>query len=282
MRQWASNKTEVIAHLPPEARSLWLRAVADMADPQESTLGLRWHCPSDTLGYKHRQAVTIEPTLRNVYRVLASQYDPLRYITPYTTRAKVSIQALWRNEQGWDKPISGELLTVWQTWENELPHLQHINMPRCYLSASVNLDASPVDLHIFCDASERAYGSVAYLPVEDTDAHANLSFVMARSCVAPRKQLSMPRLELCAALTGAQLAKLLHSELTLSIRQIILWSDSTKQFSAGSSLTHPSIRCSSGHASLKYGSTLISVTGGTSPLKITRQMTSHGGNHCIS
>ncbi|XP_034733444.1 uncharacterized protein LOC117948085 [Etheostoma cragini] len=166
MRQWASNLPDVIAHLPPEARSegceLWL--TADGADPQESTLGLRWHCPSDTLGYKHRQAVATEPTLRNKYRVLASQYDPLGYIIPYTTQAKVFIQALWRNEQGWDEPITGELLSVWQcmyVWENELSHLHHIDMPRCYMPMSIDPDSSPVDLHVFCDASEKAYGSVA-------------------------------------------------------------------------------------------------------------------------
>ncbi|KAJ8356175.1 hypothetical protein SKAU_G00189690 [Synaphobranchus kaupii] len=56
IRQWVSNTPEVISHLPTEARSegceLWL--TADKADPQESTQGLRWHCPTDTLGYKLR------------------------------------------------------------------------------------------------------------------------------------------------------------------------------------------------------------------------------------
>lgn len=229
MRQWASNLPEVIAHLPSEARSegceLWL--TAERADPQELTLGLRWHCPSDTLGYKHRQPVTTEPTLRNVYRVLASQYDPLGYIIPYTTRAKVLIQALWRHEQQWDEPITGELLLVWQTWESELPHIQHISMPRCYLPANMSVYPSSVDLHVFCDASEKAYGSVAYLHVTDAEGCPHVSFVMARSRVAPRKQLSMPRLELSAALAGAQLATLLRSELTLTLRHTVMWSDST-------------------------------------------------------
>ncbi|XP_043990554.1 uncharacterized protein LOC122841353 [Gambusia affinis] len=229
MRQWASNRPEVIAHLSSEARSegceLWL--TAERADPQESTLGLRWHCPSDTLGYKYRQPVTSEPTLRNVYRVLASQYDPLGYIIPYTTRAKVLIQALWRHDQQWDEPITGELLSVWQNWEIELPHLQHVSMPRCYIPVTASAEPSNVSLHVFCDASEKAYGSVAYLRMEDAEGHPHVSFVMARSRVAPRKQLSMPRLELSAALTGAQLAKLLHSELTLTMSHTVMWSDST-------------------------------------------------------
>lgn len=50
---------------------------------------------------------------------------------------------------------------------------------------------------------------------------------MARSRVAPKRQQSIPRLELCAALTGAQLFKLIETEMTLPIRQTVLWSDST-------------------------------------------------------
>ncbi len=37
----------------------------------------------------------------------------------------------------------------------------------------------------------------------------------------------MPCLELCAALTGAQLAQVLQTELRLNLRQKTMWSDST-------------------------------------------------------
>lgn len=83
------------------------------------------------------------------------------------------------------------------------------------------------ELHVFCDASERAYGTVAYLRVRDGHDHVHVAFVMARSRVSPKKQLSMPRLELSAALLGAQLATTLQSELTLSFTRTVLWSDST-------------------------------------------------------
>lgn len=83
------------------------------------------------------------------------------------------------------------------------------------------------DLHIFCDASERAYWSVAYLQTEDAQNEVNVSFVLARSRVMPKKYLSMPRLELSAVLTSAQLASILHTKLTIPIKKIILWSDST-------------------------------------------------------
>ncbi|KAL0199202.1 hypothetical protein M9458_007742, partial [Cirrhinus mrigala] len=228
IRQWASNVPNVIAHLPVEAKSesceLWLSA--SKSDPQESTLGLMWHCSQDTFGYKHRPVSTNGDTsMRTVYRILASQYDPLGYIIPFTTRAKILVKTLWKKVESWDEPLPADLLSEWQAWEEELPNLQQITLARCYTPACNNTSAT-IDMHVFCDASEKAYGSVAYLRVE-TGEDIQVAFIMARSRVAPKKQLSMPRLELCAALSGAQLAKTLSSELTLNIRQTVMWSDST-------------------------------------------------------
>lgn len=41
--------------------------------------------------------------MRTIYKVLASQYDPLGYIIPYTTRAKVIVQH-WDKKRDWDDP----------------------------------------------------------------------------------------------------------------------------------------------------------------------------------
>lgn len=231
IRQWASNAKEVIQHLPPEACStsteLWFSQMG--LGPQEPALGLRWACIPDTLGYKHRaKPTTVEPTLRIVYRTLASQYDPLGYILPYTSRAKVIVQDLWKTKQKWDNPICPpELMDRWLQWEQELADLHQVQMPRCYVPASADSLATKWDLHVYCDASEKVYGAVAYLRAQAVDGNIHVSFVLAKSRVAPRKQISMPRLELSAALLGAQLSSTLKSELTLPIQNVVYWSDST-------------------------------------------------------
>ncbi|KAI3374589.1 hypothetical protein L3Q82_021164 [Scortum barcoo] len=106
IRQWASNVPAVNEDLPSDVRSesseLWLSQHS--ADLQEPTLGLRWDCLHDSLKYKHRPVERTEPMLRNVYKVLACQYDPLGYIVPFTTRAK--IQDLWKEQLGWDDPMT--------------------------------------------------------------------------------------------------------------------------------------------------------------------------------
>lgn len=38
----------------------------------------------------------------------------------------------------------------------------------------VDLDITPADLHIFCDASEKTYGSVAYICATDEQGHTRL------------------------------------------------------------------------------------------------------------
>ncbi|XP_061128044.1 uncharacterized protein LOC133149871 isoform X1 [Syngnathus typhle] len=230
IRQWASNVPEVVAHLPPEAQStsseLWLSKASD--NLQEPTLGLCWDCLSDTLSYKHRSNEPPAATLRNVYSVLAKLYDPLGYIVPFTTRCKVLVQDMWKANIGWDDKIQpSELLGKWLSWVQEIPTLQQLKLPRPYSPASGNTVNAARHIHIFCDASERAYGSVAYMQITDDRQQVFVSFVFARSRVAPRKQLSIPRLELSAALTGAQLAKVIETELTVTPEHITLWSDST-------------------------------------------------------
>lgn len=69
---------------------------------------------------------------------------------------------------------------------------------------------------------------MAYLHTVDDQGHVYTSFVLAGSRVAPKKRLSIPRLELSAALTGGQLAKLIQTELTVPIQQTLLWSDSAQ------------------------------------------------------
>ncbi|XP_033121322.1 uncharacterized protein LOC117120392 [Anneissia japonica] len=81
-------------------------------------------------------------------------------------------------------------------------------------------------LHVFCDSSKKAYGAVSYLRGE-RDGKVETAFVIAKSKVAPRKQLSMPRLELCAALIGAKLIDFLVNTLTIPVSGKHLWSDST-------------------------------------------------------
>ena len=102
--------------------------------------------------------------------------------------------------------------------------LRPLIIPRCYNVESAS--SLGIGLHIFADASELAFGAVGFLRFDRPDG-VKTSFVLAKSRVAPLKYVSIPRLELCAALLAARLSKVIKSELRLKVDQITFWSDST-------------------------------------------------------
>ena len=53
-----------------------------------------------------------------------------------------------------------------------------------------------------------------------------MAFIFGKARLAPLKQVSIPRLELCAALLAARVARTLEEELTTVVHRIILWTDS--------------------------------------------------------
>lgn len=172
---------------------------------------------TDSLGYKHRSVSYEMPTLRNIYRVLASQYDPLGYLLPFTTRAKLLLRQLWDKKHGWDDlNLPSTLLQAWSDWEVELQFLPHLTFPRAYVPASANSKGAIREVHIFGDASEKAYGAVSYMRTVEQDGQVHFTFILARSRVAPKRALSIPRLELCGALLAAQLASTLKKGTHLS------------------------------------------------------------------
>ena len=90
--------------------------------------------------------------MRNIYRVLASQYDPLGFILPYTTRAKMLVRCLWEKQRDWDDPLLPQDLQAWKDWEGELQYLPQVTLPRAY--APVEVESSVTrEVHVFCDAS---------------------------------------------------------------------------------------------------------------------------------
>ena len=58
---------------------------------------------------------------------------------------------------------------------------------------------------------------------------------MSKSRVAPAKTVSLPRLELLAAVVNARLLKFVAESLTLEVDQVVCWTDSM-ECSSGSEL----------------------------------------------
>ena len=91
------------------------------------------------------------------------------------------------------------------------------SVKRCYFPA---LPAQPT-IHCFADASQKAYGAVIFL----TDNN-RVSYVLAKTRLAPLKHLTLPRLELMIALIATRLTHFVMMHLPLQDSPIFIWSDS--------------------------------------------------------
>ena len=88
-------------------------------------------------------------------------------------------------------------------------------------------DAIKLQLHGFCDSSERAYGACLYIRSTDKNNKTSCELLCSTSKVAPLKQLTIPRLELCAATLLSKLYKKATHALNLTIDESYLWTDSS-------------------------------------------------------
>ena len=119
-------------------------------------------------------------------------------------KAKIGMQELWQRGLGWDEEISTDLQKIWTVLFNEMAALNKVRFQRCLTPAGVLCNP---DLITFCDASQMAFGACAYVRWKLVDGRFGVRFIAAKSRVAPLKELTIPRLELQAAVLASRLAK---------------------------------------------------------------------------
>ena len=114
-----------------------------------------------------------------------------------------------RMKIGWKQALPGELYERWIAWLYSLEELSSIKFVRCMKPAPFN-DAH-LELHIFSDASQTAYGCVIYLRCVGKDGCIHVSLVCSKNKLAPT--VSIPRLELQAGYMSATMEYTVRNEL---------------------------------------------------------------------
>jgi len=229
IRNWMSNSIKVLEAIPPNLKAK--NNETTISNETDRVLGVHWNANADkftfVINFKKIPASvtdgTKNPTKREMLKVLMSLFDPLGFLNNFVVIGKILMQEVWRVELGWDDELSGSQLEKWKNWIRDLPKIKNIQIPRCYSYYMKN--AYRRDLHVFCDASEKAFAAVAYMRIE-TPAGIEIAFVMSKSTVSPLKPMSIPRLELQAAVLGCRLAVTIKESHDLSIDKIFFWSDS--------------------------------------------------------
>ena len=114
-------------------------------------------------------------------------------VVPVVIEGKLIFRKLTTGSIGWDRPLSEEYRDVWHSWRHSLNELENSKIPRTYVPHYIRNNTRN-ELHVFCDASERAIATVAYLRSQDMDHDPCIGFVIGKTKVAPLYGHTIPRL----------------------------------------------------------------------------------------
>ena len=131
-----------------------------------------------------------------------------------------------------------KLLEEWSKWQEEPDGISQFRVLGFY--SHVPDGPSAIELHVFGDASEQAFCSVASLRFCYASGAVKCAFVTAKTRVAPKKPLSIPKLELQAVLS-ARLSLVVIKEHDYIIDSTYFCTDSSTVFQwiRGVSKRHP-------------------------------------------
>ena len=208
IRKFISNSQYVLSQLPETDRAkniditLGNLQTAEVTYPVVKALGMIWLSEPDvfTFSYDKPDLVKDKWTKREVLRTLHQVFDPLGLLAPFLLQAKIFLKSLWDRKLDWDDDIGPEATQAWLDWLEHFKLFPKVQVPRCLMPT-----LEGVEVHIFADASQYAYGTVMYVVVgAEGDKVSNI--VSANTRIVSKQGVTIPRLELCAALLATQLA----------------------------------------------------------------------------
>ncbi|XP_018365360.1 PREDICTED: uncharacterized protein LOC108762729 [Trachymyrmex cornetzi] len=127
-------------------------------------------------------------------------------------------------ELQWDQLLPAHHVAAWRKYHDSLSELNSLQLSRNVNPGNV---AGKIDLFGFGDVSQSAFGACLYAVSTDQNGNINSHLLCAKSKMVPLKTLSLPRLELEAALLLVQLVRNVKLALHGRVHRISLWSDST-------------------------------------------------------
>ena len=222
LHKWSSNDERILANIPMQDREI-LKTNKTTSSECIKTLGLAWQPKEDCFTFTiPTMEISAPITKRKIVSEVAKLYDPLGFLGPVIVTAKILIQNLWKSNTNWDEIIPSETLQCWDNFRSNLNVLNDIKINRRIICDY----PKSVQIHGFADASESAYGACIYIRSVDQTNKIHIKLVCSKTRVAPIKFISLPRLELCAALLLSRLLHKVTNALELTIENVCLWSDS--------------------------------------------------------
>ncbi|XP_018315341.1 uncharacterized protein [Mycetomoellerius zeteki] len=220
LSKWASNCPQLLDYVGGQHGD----SIVISSSEHPRVLGVLWSQANDKLGFSYKTNVDHHTvSKRAILSETAKLFDPLGVLGPIIVTAKIILQELWQAGCQWDESVPQAIQSRWLKFKSQLPEINRLQINRCVKFAS---DPRHVQIYGFCDASQCAYGACIYVRTEGSNEY-RLEILCSKSRIAPLKTVSLPRLELSAALLLAQLLEKVKDSFDLSQYDIFLWSDST-------------------------------------------------------
>ena len=213
----------VIETIPIEKRAEGLKEWDIGELPTENALGVKWNVENDTLGFRV-SFETDNGTRRGCLATVSRFHDPLGAAAPFLLRGKKILQKMTKTSTGWDEELDPKIAKEWNAWKEELMLLADMQINRCYRKDGMK-GVTNATLHCFSDASFVGYGVACYLRLVDREGKVEVALVMGKSRVSPLKLITVPRLELVAAVVLVQIAAMLKLELKITGLETFYWID---------------------------------------------------------
>nr|CAI5852805.1 unnamed protein product [Callosobruchus analis] len=179
-RKWKSNDPRILAERESVNDSYHITD-----NNVHRVLGINWRAQNDMLNFQvdERSISNRTVTKRTILATISSIFDPLGLAQPVIITAKILLQA----KVGWDETPAADIVRSWNQYRQQLPCLNLITQPR---QVTVK-NPITIELHGFCDSSERAYGACIYSYIKSSNAIGEtiVRLLAAKSRVAPLKRL---------------------------------------------------------------------------------------------
>lgn len=223
LRKWCSNDKFILEGLDSKDIEANLDIEPSLSNSTKA-LGIMWNPVTDIIGLKIKWEESQKVSKRTILSDIAKLFDPLGLVSPVVVSTKILLQELWRLKINWDDEVPAEILSKWGDIKENFLCLDQLKIPRHIIA--VNSDK--IELHGFCDASMKAYGAAIYIRSVDSAGNVFSKLAASKSRVAPVKILTLPRLELCAAVVLVELMNLVVHSLKLEegTTKLVYYSDS--------------------------------------------------------
>ena len=148
-------------------------------------------------------------------------------LNPVTVKLKILFQDVCCEKFAWNNNLPQSYLSVFYDIGNGLREVQKVLFERVYFILTIEDPITSMQVHGFCDASDRAYGCCIYLRFLLKSDFFKVVLVSAKSRVSPLRKLTILRLKLPGNLLLSQLISSFINNLTSvhSIDKMFAWTD---------------------------------------------------------